>query len=156
MSSWLRLTLITMTVGGGFTGLVVSLQIFIQSLGQQWPSILIAAIMLLLYIYVFVAGLLFVQSPQRTGPLFWALLIQIPWISSSILVFNFAAGLGFLLGIKYADSGIGFAPGWYYAIGAHSDLVVMRHNPVIIGMNICAFGFLVLLLRSSGMPARSR
>src|ERR1017187_2883994 len=48
MKMWLRLTLITMTVGGGFTGAVLTFQSLVNSQGQRFPNLLVMAVFLVL------------------------------------------------------------------------------------------------------------
>ena len=45
-----------------------------------------------LYASVTASGLLFVHDPARNGPLVIALMLQVPCISSSLIVYRFAAG----------------------------------------------------------------
>lgn len=86
MKPWLRLALITMTVGGGFTGVVVNLQALFNSPGASILKLVLDLIFMGLYVFVCVSGLMFVHNPSRRGPLVAALAVQIPWISSSLIV----------------------------------------------------------------------
>jgi hypothetical protein len=79
MKPWLRLTLITATVGGGFTGIAVTVQALLNP--QNQSPLLLMGFFLALFTYVTVSGLIFVQNPERKRPLIAALAIQIPWIS---------------------------------------------------------------------------
>lgn len=92
MQPWLRLTLITMTVGGGFAGFVGTLQSLFNSPGVSTFKLVLILIFMGLYVFVTVCGLLYVNDPGRTGPLVAALALQIPWISSPLIVYKFAAG----------------------------------------------------------------
>ena len=91
MKLWLRLLFITITVGGGFTGFVLTFQSLFNSPHQRPLNVLLTIIFLALNAYVFVSGLLFVRDEQRTRPVMAALAIQIPWISSPLMVYKFAS-----------------------------------------------------------------
>jgi hypothetical protein len=92
MKIWLRLALITTTGGGGFTGIALTLSLF-RSQGTGFPSLILLIGFLVLYVFVLTSGLLFVRDPQRTGPLLAALAVQIPYISTPLIVYKFAAGV---------------------------------------------------------------
>jgi len=92
MKTWLRLTLITMTVGGGFAGVILTIQSLLDS-GSRGPvHLVLLAGFLALYAFVTACGLLFVHDPSRLRPLLVALAIQIPWVSTPLVVYKFAAG----------------------------------------------------------------
>jgi hypothetical protein len=97
MKTWLRLVLITMTVGGGFAGVLITGQLLFNSGSQGLAYSVIMAVFLALYAFVTASGLLFVYNPRRIHPLFAALAIQIPWISSPLLVYKVAAGFHLVL-----------------------------------------------------------
>jgi len=155
MSTWLRLTLITMTVGGGFSGLAVMIQYAIQSPRQQTLSLLLTMLLLTLYAFVTAAGLVFAQSPRRTLLLFGALLIQVPWLSSSMLVYKFAAGAGAFIGAKYPSGAGGPTATYEYSVGTSSTVAMLQGNgdPFIVGVNLWAIVLLILLWRSAWTPA---
>ena len=60
MKPWLRLTLITMTVGGGFAGFVSTLQSLFNSLRASTLNLLLTVVFMGLYAFVTASGLLFV------------------------------------------------------------------------------------------------
>ena len=103
MKTWLRLTLITMTVGGGFAGVLITCHSLVHSEGQGLPYLVIMAAFLTLYTLVTASGLLFVHDPRRVQPLFAALAIQIPWISSPLIVYKVAAGFHARPGLSGGD-----------------------------------------------------
>jgi hypothetical protein len=147
MTTWLRLTLITMTVGGGFAGVVLAVQLLMNSPNQATLNLLLAILLLLLYTFVTAAGLVFAHSPHRLGPLVAALAIQVPWISSPLLVYQFAAGVGAFLGANYSQGATGLSPNYEYCFGSRSTVAVLRQNP--LGVNLWAVVLLILLWRST-------
>ena len=142
MKAWLRLTLITMMVGGGFTGLVVTLQALIRSQDQPPAYFVLMGAFLALYAFVTVSGLLFVENPKKTGPLLLAIALQIPWISSPFITYRFAAGaqvsLGFIGGKVVGGVRLGSDWEFYFLSRIHWGL----------GVNLFAVLILILLLRS--------
>lgn len=89
MKTWLRLLLVLMTVGGGFTGVTVTSNLFNNS---KEYVVAIALIFTILYAFVVAAGL-FVYDSHRTGPMLVAIGLQIPWVSLPVFEYHFAAGL---------------------------------------------------------------
>jgi general stress protein CsbA len=153
MRTWLRLTLITLTVGGGFTGVVVTLQSLFASLGQGYLNSLLTFIGSALYAFVFVSGLIFVQNQNRTRPLSVALAIQVPWISSPFLTYKFAAGSQLALSVGNIEDGkVGFHIGTDSFLGCTFTLNLLQENRWIIGVNVVALTAFVLLWRAIQTP----
>src|SRR5690242_1769351 len=69
MKPWIRLTLIVMTVGGGFSGFARTLEALFDSSRASTLNQLFKVVFLGLYAFVAASGLLFVQDPTRTGTL---------------------------------------------------------------------------------------
>jgi len=88
MRTWLRLTVIAMTVGGGFTGFTATLQTLLHAHNSKLPSLLSMILSLVLYGYVTVSGLIFVENSSRTAPILAALALQVPSISSPIVTYT--------------------------------------------------------------------
>jgi len=149
MTTWRRLTLIAMMVGGGFTGVLAAGQILVNSLTQGTLNLLLAILLLFLYTYVMVAGLVFAHSPRRLGPLVAALAIQVPGLSSSLLVYKFAAGVGAFLGANYSQGTGGLTPNFDTFFGSRSTVAILQHNPFTIGINLWAVVLLILLWKST-------
>lgn len=93
MRTWLRLVLVTVTVGGGFSGLSVLTdpEAVAVSGSSDWVVAFNAAFAAF-YFFVLVSGLLFVYNPNLQLPLIIALAIQVPVVLSSIVTFQLAAG----------------------------------------------------------------
>jgi hypothetical protein len=142
MKPWLRLTLITVTVGGGFTGVAIALQALlgpqVQGVGN---SILIFAF-LALFAFVTISGLVFVQNPQRTIPIAIALVLQIPWVSSPLIAYKFAAGF------QVCASFIGGQFNGGLRLGSDFQINLLQQLPWGAGCNFFALALLVFLLRA--------
>lgn len=93
MSTWLRLTLVTFSVGGGFAGLAVAVDAMCAPAPQSGATMAIFAGFLAVFLFVLIAGLLLVQNPRRVTPLIVALALQIPIISSPVIAYQFTSGL---------------------------------------------------------------
>jgi len=152
MKTWLRLTLITMTVGGGFAGVLITGHSLVHSEGQGLPYLVIMAAFLTLYTLVTASGLLFVHDPRRVQPLFAALATQIPWISSPLIVYKVAAGFHAVLTIGSPEEvgtfGVHF--GAEALLGSMFSFVFCSaKTPWSIGVNLFALLLLVLLWKSA-------
>ena len=157
MKPWLRLTLITMTVGGGFAGFVLTfeaLQSGLTSHSQPALNLVIMGVFLLLNAGVTVGGLIFVYSPHRTNPLIVALAIQVPWISSFLVTYRFATGFDLVLSLSGPAKGedLAFHLGWSFFLGSSWTLSFSQEGQFGLGVNIWALVMLVLLWRSVRMP----
>jgi hypothetical protein len=149
MKTWLRLTIITMTVGGGFSGVALTSQVLVHST-VQWPNNLVIATFLALYAFVLVSGLLFVQNPRNTRLIIGALAIQIPCILSPIAVYRFASGGSIVLGIGTAQgtSGVKLDAGF----GSNFAFELLKDRGWSFGVNLVALAILVVLLRAIRAP----
>jgi hypothetical protein len=149
MRTWLRLTLVTTTVGGGFTGLVATLLAFSTSNVQLPYSLLPVASFVPLYAFVLTSGLIFVMHPERTRPLTAALLIQTLWISSPLVVYRFASGFYAVLKLSSPDAGtFGARVQTEFRVGCIWHIGWLSGDSWCIGINFFAIAILILLWRS--------
>jgi hypothetical protein len=150
MKTWLRLTLITMTVGGGFLGVVViTPRLFTWGNDGFQLSFAIFLVFLGLYVFVVASGLVFVADPRKTQLLVWALAMQIPWVSSPLLIYRMAAGAYVTVTAgQTEDSGrIGFHLFW--TLGSNFQCYLLKQAaPWSLGVNFVALALLILLVRS--------
>ena len=146
MQPWLRLTLITMTVGGGFTGVAITLQSILNAHNQPPIQCLLIMGFLGLFAFVTVSGLLFVQNPQRIGPMIVALALQIPWVSSPLIAYKFAAGFQ----VCAARIGGRFFGG--VSLGSDFQIAFFQKLPWGGGINFFAMALLILLAGSVRTP----
>jgi hypothetical protein len=147
---WLRLTLVAMAVGGGFAGFVSTLQSLFNSPGASTLNILLTLVFMGLYGFVTASGLLFVHDPRRTGPLVVALAIQVPSISSSVIVYKFAAGLETFVSVGGSEqqNSVGVHFGWDLLLGGTWRFALQHDNPLRVGVNLAALALLFLLWRT--------
>src|SRR5574341_1889649 len=141
MKPWLRWALIITQVGGGFTGIVITLDYLQNSENMDAPSLVISIGFVALYTFAAIAGMLFAQNNRRTWPLRAALWLQIPWISSPIIAWQFSAGLCFAVTL------IGEAPGVEFWLGSVWQFYLFGELPMGIGVNLFPVLMLFLLGR---------
>lgn len=147
MRPWLRLTLITATVGGGFTGFVLCLQAMIMTKDQPAGFYALMLAFSALYAFVTTSGLIFVHAPKRTRLLSFALAVQIPWVSSPLLAYRFAAGIMLSVGL------FGGQPGFLVRLGSDFQVNFFQQLPWGIGVNVAALALFVLVRQPEGSPA---
>ncbi|QOV91757.1 hypothetical protein [Humisphaera borealis] len=142
MSTWLRLTLITMTVGGGFTGVALTAQ-FLFSPQITGPAVLaICIVFLLLHGFVLASGLLFLHNPEILKPMVVALAIQIPYVSSPLVTYRFGCGL--LGGFGIAETG----PFGWLRLGSDWQFYLFQPLRWGFGINLVAVGMLAAISMS--------
>jgi hypothetical protein len=140
MKPGLRLALITLTVGGGFTGVVITFQTLFSPRNQSFAESVLLTLFLILFAFVTISGLIFVENPNRVRPLCVALAFQIPWVSSPMFTYKFAAGFQ----ICAARIGDRFYGG--FQLGSDFQCNLFQRLPWGIGINIFALIMLILLL----------
>jgi hypothetical protein len=141
MKPWVRLTLVTLTVGGGFAGFAATLQLLLKLDGHGLVSFALAAGFLALYAFVTASGLLFVRDQRQTVPLLVAFALQIPWVSSPIFGYRFAAGFQATIGF------MGGALSAAFRLGSDWQCNLLQNRPWGIGVNLLALFITVLLAR---------
>ena len=97
--TWLRMTLIAMTLGGGMMGVLSAMLRLVVAVTNGLPrnAVATAAGFLALSAFVLTQRALFFHSRRFTRPLMLSLLLQIPVVSSAFIVYDFFAGLQVLL-----------------------------------------------------------
>ncbi len=159
MKTWLRLTLITMTVGGGFTGVVLTFQSMLHPPDDRMVPYLAAMTgFLALFVFVTVSGLLFVHDPRRTGPLLLAVGIQVPWTSSGLVLYKFATGCYWILslGAPQTPGLVGARVNSELLLGSAFRFDLLHEHPWGIGVNAVALTLFLLLWISVRTPSSNR
>jgi hypothetical protein len=141
MSAWLRLTLVTLTVGGGFLGMAIAAQVMLSPQGIGARVIGVAPIMF--YLAVLVSGLMVVQNPRRTRPVMIILVLQLPVIISPIFGYQFSSGLSANFGPTFDPSGMGWF--WSMQFGSQFSFGLMPQPPWGFGFNLVPALLLTLL-----------
>jgi hypothetical protein len=147
VKTWLRLTLITMTVGGGFTGVALTFLSLQTQQNRDLPNLETLASFFALYCYVIGSGLVLVRDPQKTRPIMIAFAAQIPRISSPVIAYNFCAGAEAFFDVKVAPPGLRLG-GELLVFGSRCHFSMLREAPWSLGVNYFALVMLVLLWRA--------
>jgi len=141
MRPWLRLTLVTMTVGGGFTGVAISFQLLLSPQVRQPASFVLTSVSLALFAFVTFSGLLFVHNAQRTRPMVVAMALQVPRFSSPLVAYKLSAGFQLvvaLMGGRFNTS---------FSLGSDFQLNLLQQLPWGAGVNL----FALLMLWACGL-----
>ncbi len=152
MNIWIRLLLVTMTVGGGFTGVVLVSQLILSPQAQNAGNFIILLFFFFSYLFILISGLIFVQHSQKTGLLFAALVIQIPVIHTPIISYQLTCGLSFIPSIT--SNGFNFN----IRMGNTFFLYFLKGPPWGVGINMVAFILLLILIqhiRQQSIPDRN-
>jgi len=154
MKTWLRLTLITMTIGGGFTGILVTYASLFHSTDHRIVYYMLMTGFLGLYGFVTASGLLFVHDSRRIRPLIAALTIQIPWISTPLFVYKFTAGFYAVatIGGPREAGNVGLYFGGESLLGNTFRFAFNQEIPSDIGINLWALLLVILIWRSVRTP----
>ena len=155
MKTWLRLTLVTVTIGGGFTGFALTFEKLWSPQGLGIAAIVIYIVFLLLFAFATASGLLFVHDPHRVRPLLAALALQIPVVSTPLLVYKFCAGAYLIatVGSPRQSGNFGLYFGWSAGLGTMFRFSWNQKDfPGDIGVNLCALLLFILLWKSTQTP----
>jgi hypothetical protein len=149
MKLWLRLALVTMTVGGGFAGFVSTLQSLFRS-GASTTNLVLTVLFVGFYACVTASGLLFVHDPTKNRPLVIVLMLQVPCISSSLIVYRFGAGFDLCTAVGGTENASRVEAGffWDFMLGSRWRCVFGQESPLRIGVNVVALALLLLLWRA--------
>lgn len=149
MKPWLRLLLVTASVGGGFTGIAGITGSFANA--HSAGQVILLVVFLGLYGFVTASGLIFVYDPKRTRPLVAAIALQIPWISSPVFVYQFAAAVCATISLGTPDEADRLHFMWSVFFGAHFQVRfgLSLDVPFSVGVNVAAVALLGLLLRAN-------
>ncbi|MGF1740614.1 hypothetical protein L4C34_05970 [Vibrio profundum] len=135
--------LLIMTIGGGFSGASIVLLVFRRGGLSSWEPYLVLVISFLLYVYILVAGLIFARNKANTKRLKRALLVQVPWLSTPFLYYQFSAGAN--LATRVYESGVN-SFGYF---GSEFQIALHPNDPWAIGVNFVALALYVLTLMAS-------
>ena len=150
---WLRLVLVTMTVGGGFSGFAFTFAQIVDNRGPNLRQLLVQTVFFLLFGFVTASGLMFVYDPRRTRLLTAALAVQIPWFSTPLIVCKFFAGFDFVLmaGSPKSPALLGIGFNFEMFMGSSYQFALLTEEPWRMGLNFVPLVLLILLFK-----ARSR
>jgi hypothetical protein len=141
MNPLLRKLNIVLAIGGGFTGVVVTLQAFFTSKEANPMVYAMFAGFIALYAYGVAAGLRFAEKEEEKKHLIIFYWLQVPWVSSPVIGYRFASGFhvsGAIIGAKLSG---------FFRIGSDWQFNLFQSIPWGIGLNIFALGMVLFLMK---------
>jgi hypothetical protein len=145
MSVWFRRLLLILTIGGGFLGLAVTLQ-FLPSASKVITYFMLFAF-IGLYAYGIFVGLTLSEGPVPIKHLRFYFALQIPFISSPLIVYGFCSGLQATVAILQSG------PAWGWRLGSQWQFALFSSAPWGCGVNLIAL-IMVFVLYSPVIHAR--
>ncbi|MEM7791655.1 MAG: hypothetical protein AAF546_09665 [Verrucomicrobiota bacterium] len=141
MKPWLRRTHIILSIGGGFAGVALTLQAFFTT--QNANSVLYAIIIcfIALYSYGIIAGLRFTENEENKKSLIIFYWLQVPWISTPIIGYRFAAGF------HVSCAMIGSEVSGFFRFGSDWNLNLFQAIPWGAGLNVFALAMAISLMK---------
>ncbi len=130
--------LIVASIGGGFMGVSIVLAELLKVSYFTLGHFLIFGSALAFFGYFIYAGLVFASNNENNKHLKITFLLQIPWVSSPILVYKIAAGFS-LSGLFHAG---GF--NFLYNMGSDFNFGIFNGQSWGLGLNIAAVGLYYL------------
>ena len=148
MSTWLRLTLVTLSVGGGFAGLAAIVDAMCGPAAQGVATAAIFVGFLSVFLFVLIAGLLLVQNPRRVTPMIVALALQVPIISSPVIAYRLISGLN--VSAAVSEGNLVFS----YRFGSFAQFNYLQQLPFALGVNFVPLALLIATVITT--PRRRR
>jgi hypothetical protein len=149
MKTCFRWILLFASIGGGYLGLMADIEPVSQSGIHDFATGLCFIAALIEFAFITTSALLFADNPKCTTPLMVALILQIPWISSPVLVYWFGAGFYFV---------VEFIGGHFHGTlnyGSQFALYIQHDDQWGIGINLFAIVFILLLMTYRRTPNKS-
>ena len=130
-------------IGGSFAGLVINLQYLVAG-ELQIGSVVHCLIASAILVFGIIAGVALIEN-ERAGIVLSQIFqgMQIPSLSSGIIVYRFCCGLGFYL----IRQEMGMGHYHWFRLGYHYTLLLFCEAPWGIGVNVVALVFFIYLVR---------
>jgi len=146
MNPWMRGLHLLMLVGGGFTGLTLTLTLASSPQVSNDAGRGIVAFAVSVYLFCIIAGILVSQHPRNMPYALVAYIVQIPWFVTPLVGYRFCAGAG--LNLYAVDDSIGFQ--WQF--GATWEITALRGDHWGIGFNLVALIMALVVARALMRP----
>src|SRR4051812_27799422 len=111
MNIWFRRFLVILTLGGGFLGAVMMANVAFTAKNTPVVGYVLMALFIGLYVYGIFAGMRLSEEPTSYAHVLAFFLLQVPFVSSPLLVYRFACGLHVTVAM------VGFGIGWMFRLG---------------------------------------
>jgi hypothetical protein len=140
MNIWFRRFLVVLTIGGGFLGVVILVDTLFASQNTPVFGYAMMALLIALYIYGIFAGIRLSENANHYGHVLFFYALQVPFLSSPILVYRFACGFHATIWM------VGFSIGWMFRLGSDCQLTFLQPNSWGGGVNLFAAAILFALV----------
>lgn len=140
MPTWWRRIVAIATLGGGFTGVVVTLATLFSSQQKPLAGVVLCVLVTLLYAYGVALGLAVAEgrNPTRRLSIYYGL--QIPIFSSPQFAYHFISGFHVSIIVSGGQWGATFR------LGSEWLLSFSQMLPWTVGINLFAIGILIMLI----------
>lgn len=141
MNPGMRRLHLLLTIGGGFAGIIITLEAFFASkeANPLFYALLLAFVCL--YGYGVFAGLRFAEAPEENKHLAVFYWLQVPWISSPIFAYRFASGF------HVSGAIIGSQLSGFFRVGSDWQFSMLQSAPWGIGLNVFALVMAVVTMK---------
>lgn len=149
MKTWLRVTVLLVTIPGGVFGFVVTLRAILAGNIRGIAAVSLVVCVLLAFAFVTLAGILYWRDPKESTPLMWALAIQIPWVSLPGIVYKFVVGAYGFVGLVVTHNSENYSIGFSAngSLGSLFEIRILQNANIELGVNAVALALLLLLRR---------
>jgi hypothetical protein len=149
MKTWFRWILLILSIGGGFTGFVLTIKELFHPQSKQIIYFILFCGFSSLYLFILIAGLIFADNPKKIKPLLLAFALQVPWVSSPIMAYRFSAGIHLTVGVIGGDLRV------LFRLGSDWQFNLMQNLSWGIGVNVPALVLIFLLLNYRKLKLQS-
>ncbi len=143
MNTWIKRIHLVFTIGGGFTGFVVSLTALPSALGQKVAAVVLVSTCAAFYVYAIVLGVRMAEGRASRSHLLWFYGLQLLVVSSPLIAYQLSSGAHFNLGF------IGSSFNWNAQLGANYSVTLLQNAPWGIGVNLIALTMFLIVSRSN-------
>lgn len=139
VNKWLCRCVLILAVGGGFHGSAGTLQAFLATPKASWPDYVAPIFFIALYCYGIFTGIRLSEKGTFDAHLFVYFALQVPVLSSPILVYQFASGFQAVVAI------VVLGVEWTVRLGSEWQFAVLQSHRWSVGLNFFATAVLLLM-----------
>ncbi|WP_444886655.1 hypothetical protein [Microbulbifer sp. JMSA008] len=141
MKAIIRKILLATSIAGGSIGSIMVAADTMISRELTFNKAIGSSLVFAFFVYSVYAGIKFLRFPSNIKHLERVFIAQIPWITSPILSFKLATGVGASFLLIYPP----FSDTYRLSIGAEYSLSPLSEQTWGIGVNLAAISFLALI-----------
>jgi hypothetical protein len=141
MNPWMRRLHLVLTIGGGFLGFVLSLQMLFNQREANAIAYLLFAGFVGFYAFAIYIGFRLAEDPRVTPSLVAFYWLQVPWVSSPLFAWRLSVGFHLSAGL------IGGQFSGTFRLGSEWQFSLLRPAPWGLGLNIFALVMAIVVTR---------